>query len=303
MAWPPDHPFNFLSEIARGRNYKAMNMSTEELPGRYLAGMPQLSYTGLSENWLLKECGHRHWLKLAETHGMSVPVFVDDTGQKTYAAFTAVRLSTARLDHVEENHVFSLDSTLGRAGRAQYCSRHEIHSNGQLLGLVEMLSAFVVRNEAGNNRSVTRASFASTQEESAPLQEAAAELVLLAKQFRTGDYRERLGLAPPQHCAVHEITFLPCPNNDFNGADFLYFASFQAFVDRAEWEWFRFQAPPLVSDRELFFYGNVNVGEKLCIRLRAEKSDETGIVHWCEILRGEDGKKIADVITHKRWRS
>lgn len=34
-------------------------------------------------------------------------------------------------------------------------------------------------------------------------------------------------------------SFSPCPRNDLNGAEFLYLASFQAVVDRAEWPWWR----------------------------------------------------------------
>ena len=36
---------------------------------------------------------------------------------------------------------------------------------------------------------------------------------------------------------MHETVFMPCLNNDFNGANLLYFASFQAMVDSAEWSW------------------------------------------------------------------
>jgi probable biosynthetic protein (TIGR04098 family) len=45
--------------------------------------MPQLAYTGLSENWLIKECGHRHWEALAGDAGRSAPDFVDEDGSKS----------------------------------------------------------------------------------------------------------------------------------------------------------------------------------------------------------------------------
>jgi probable biosynthetic protein (TIGR04099 family) len=64
---------------------------------KYRAGMPQLALNGLSENWLLKECGHRHWEALAVDAGHAVPEFIDDAGNKAYAAFTAVRLRDASL--------------------------------------------------------------------------------------------------------------------------------------------------------------------------------------------------------------
>ena len=56
-----------------------------------LTGMPQLSYGGLSENWLLKECGDRHWWNLAGQLGFANPNFHDALGNRLYAAFTAVR--------------------------------------------------------------------------------------------------------------------------------------------------------------------------------------------------------------------
>jgi probable biosynthetic protein (TIGR04099 family) len=274
----------------------------EQQVDRYVAGMPQLSYTGLSENWLLKECGHRHWMALAALDGVALPDFRDDAGNKAYAAFTAVRIGASRLDRIVENEPFSITTRLGSAGRARHCSVHEVQLADGLCGRVEMLSTFVGRREERNNRSVMRAPFARLEGEARIPMAEAVELAALAKRFRAGDWSDRLGLTRPQHSALHETTFLPCPNTDFNGADFLYFASFQAFIDRAEWGWFRFSEPPLLSDRELFFYGNVNVGEELAIRLGAVKQDETGIVHCCEIYRGADDEKIADVVTRKRWR-
>ncbi|SFB60115.1 biosynthesis cluster domain-containing protein [Pseudomonas sp. NFIX10] len=43
----------------------------------YLASMPDLAFTGLSENWLLKECGHQHWLALAHLHDRALPDLVN----------------------------------------------------------------------------------------------------------------------------------------------------------------------------------------------------------------------------------
>ncbi|PMX90526.1 hypothetical protein C1X54_39295, partial [Pseudomonas sp. GW460-13] len=72
----------------------------------------------------------------------------------------------------------------------------------------------------------------------------AAELSLLARRFRCGDWRTHLGLDQARHRVCHTAEYLPCPCNDFNGADLLYFASFQAMVDRAEWQWRRDADPP-----------------------------------------------------------
>jgi probable biosynthetic protein (TIGR04099 family) len=107
------------------------------------------------------------------------------------------------------------------------------------------------------------------------------------------------GLAPVRH---ETARFLPCPNNDFNGADFLYFASFQSFVDRAEWQRHRFAEPPVIASRALHFYGNVNVGDVLSVQVVGERECGQGLTHWSEVRRGSDNLKIADVVTEKRWR-
>ncbi|PLZ04084.1 hypothetical protein CY652_02220 [Burkholderia sp. WAC0059] len=271
----------------------------------YRAGMPHLARTGLSENWLLRECGHRHWEALAAATGRAVPEFVDDDGCRAYAAFTAVRVSDAKLDALREHDAFEIETALSRSGPARHFSTHRLHCRGEVRANVAMSSAFVRRREAGNNQSVVRARFAALEVPGPAMPTiapAAAELARLGKQFRAGQWSDELDIARPDRVSGAAVNFLPCPNNDFNGAEFLYFASFQAFVDRAEWQRHRFDAPPSVVRRDLFFHGNLNVGDTLAVRPVAQRADREGLAHWCEVRRGSDGEKIADVVTLKQWR-
>jgi probable biosynthetic protein (TIGR04099 family) len=275
------------------------DMRLKKIEKSYLAGMPQLAYIGLSENWLLKECGHRHWMALAGATGKQLPEFHDDKGNKSYAAFTAVRVRSAKLDTIVENQQFSISTQLSRPGKARFCSEHQITSFDNSCVSVDMVSSFIFRRETGNNQSVTRASFASMDavDETLFLKEA-DELLKLSKKFRMNDWSEHFGFYRNKKSITQEAKFLPCPNNDFNGANFLYFASFQAFVDRAEWQWFKFTNIPKLTNRDIFFYGNINVGESLTVRLLATKSDHSTISHWCEVIGSED-RKIADIFTSK----
>ena len=50
------------------------------LSDEIVLGMPHLCLGGLSETWLIKECGHRHWLLLAQATGRAVPNFCDAAG-------------------------------------------------------------------------------------------------------------------------------------------------------------------------------------------------------------------------------
>src|SRR5262245_11026778 len=95
-------------------------------PAPIMVGMPQLSYGGLSENWLLKECGHRHWTSLATKLGLASPSFRDVNGNRLYAAFTAVRLTEGRLQDVAENDRLSILTSVGRISRTQVLSSHSV---------------------------------------------------------------------------------------------------------------------------------------------------------------------------------
>jgi probable biosynthetic protein (TIGR04099 family) len=277
----------------------------------YRAGMPQLALNGLSENWLLKECGHRHWEALALDAGQALPEFIDDAGNKSYAAFTAVRIRNASLASVEENADFTIGTQLSRTGGARHFSQHTVGTAGQTIARISMASTFVRRELAHDNRSVARAAFASMERSLRAPPDEARELAQIGKQFRSGQWREHMGLLREAHAPderrsdlpeSNSLEFIPCPNNDFNGAEFLYFANFQAFVDRGEWQRHRFAKPPAVVDRDLFFHGNINVGETLTLDYVLERSEDHGLTHWCELRRGADNQKIADVVTFKRWR-
>jgi len=264
----------------------------------YLAGMSNLAYTGLSENWLLKECGHQHWLALAALYDRPLPDFADTQGRPAYAAFTAVRLSAPRLSEIAENQSFCIDSSLGRAGQVRHYSEHRLLANGQVLGQLEMLSTFVSRHTPGDNRSVTRASLGRLTASPTPAPaEHLCELQAQGKRLRSGDWSRHGDLTRSACAAAREYRITPCPDIDFNGADFLYFANFQAMVERAEWALLEPPQPGCIARRELHFHGNLNLGDSLLVRLHAASPDS----HWCELLRTSDGRKLADVFTHKRY--
>lgn len=272
-------------------------MSTHRLPtalvGRYTAGMPQLSSSGLSENWLLKECGHRHWLAIAQRQGQAVPEFRDAQGRKVYAAFTLVRVSQAQLERVEEHDAFTIATQCHPAGRTQYYSQHAVHLRSQQVARVEMLSVFVLRAQAGNNRSIVRAVMATPQATAAPSELAAAADAFVQRG------RARRAAAGTGQAEVHASACTPCPHNDFNGADLLYFSSFQSMVDRAEWGWIRStdaaSRPTALREREMVFYGNLDLGDAVHTSLHGEL-----LHHHSTLCRSSDGLRIAEVFTRKQ---
>lgn len=273
--------------------------ASSALQQHYCAGMPQLGLYGLSENWLLKECGHLHWLAIAHAQGRQVPDFADAAGHKSYAALTAVHLREARLDTVAENAPFSLSVCATSPGRAQHYSTQTLRCGPTRAARIELLSAFV-RREAGSNRSIVRAPVDGADGGDPALTDAALSLQARARLFRSGDRVARMGLQPAAagH-ALRAVDFTPCPHNDFNGAGLLYFASFQALADRAELACFGLR-PALTVERELYFYGNIDPGETVRVELLAARDERTEFAHWWRLRRRADGTRIADLITRRR---
>jgi probable biosynthetic protein (TIGR04099 family) len=262
-----------------------------------LVGMPQLSRGGLSENWLLKECGHRHWMLLAERMGLPVPDFRDARANRLYAAFTTVRLEGAGLSAVREHDWFRIRSSLSRISRTQFLSRHAVECAGAPEIGVEMISVFLRRMVNGSNRAVERGAVVERGEVPLDRRSAAAlGLVRVARLLRSNEPWEHRGFQRTGRETLARHRFAPCPRNDFNGAEFLYFASFQAIVDRAEWAWWGDGESSIVS-REIYFHGNIDVGETLSVVLCGLRQGASRLAHWCEVVRDGDGQKIADVFT------
>ena len=263
-----------------------------------LLGMPHLSSNGLSEIWLLKDLGHRHWGLLAEAAGMAVPAFRDDAGNPVYAAFCAISIEGGDLAAVRENDMLRITSSLARLSRTQVSSSHQLVVDGRPIGTVTMISTFVRRATDGGNHTVARVAVGGPPAalDSAP----GPDLAGLAAAFRGGRVSRHLDFDLRPGSEIASFTFDPCPGLDFNGAGFLYFASFVAMVDRAEWAFDPVAATTAATaHRELFFYGNVDRGETVTVRLFGRRAEGAAIVHYCRLERGSDGVAIADIFTRK----
>lgn len=259
-------------------------------------GMPHLCANGLSESWLLKELGHRHWLMLAGAAGRNGPEFRDGRGQRVYPAFCAVSITDGDFGTARENNVLTVASSQSRLSRTQVASRHELACDGRSIGSVEMISAFVRRGETGSNCAVAR-----TTVDGLPLVDAdrrAKRLGALAADFRADRVAEHMGFRLSDTKPIASFTFDPCPSQDFNGAGFLYFASFVAFVDRAEWQFDRGRALSATTvRRDVFFRGNVDRGERVRVVFFDAWRERSAFGHRCRLERPADGAVLADVFT------
>ncbi|WP_018388389.1 Pnap_2097 family protein [Ancylobacter sp. FA202] len=265
-------------------------------------GMPQLCLGGLSETWLLKELGHRHWMALAAMAGRAVPDFRDADGAPVYAAFSALSVEDADFASLRENDRLTIRSETCRLSRTQCASRHDLACRGRAVGSVHLVSAFVRRAPGGGNHTVARVAldgFPAPPVMGAGRRESA--LAARAASFRAGrgapDARFGSGLSSEPE-AVLEID--PCPAQDFNGAGFLYFTSFLAFIDRAEWQFDGRRAPLATTRaREVYFHGNIDPGERVVVRRLKGERQPGELFHHCRLERAGDGARLADAFTRR----
>ncbi|WP_454853739.1 Pnap_2097 family protein [Rhizobium binxianense] len=257
-----------------------------------LLGMPHLAPTGLSETWLMKELGHRHWLMLARHLGMENADFRTPDGAEAYAAICATSLDNAGFEAVRANDVLTIRSALSPVSRTQVSTRHLMSAAGAVIGEVELISAFVRRTEEGDNHSIARVPLPGPT----PAEPTGNALARTAAALRGGTLAAHFGLAAQAAKPLRGFRVEPALSQEFNGAGLFYFAEFQALADRAFERWFP-ERRLAARRREVFFSGNIRPGEALQIELTDIAADGTA---WACRLRRQDGKVIGRIFSAGR---
>lgn len=287
---------NSLLSPIEVKRLRSLGTAVSRMPDTVVLGMPHLCTIGLSETWLLKECGHRHWFLLAEAAGLAGPDFRDPAGDPIYAAFLSVAVRAAAFETVREHDRLVFASALARISRTRFMSIHRLAVSGRPVGEIAMTSTFVRRTRKGENHSIART-------EVPALRHLALDPAMVAgaaetTALRSSHWDTHLGFGRAQASVIDRFVLDPCPGQDFNGADFLYFASFLAFVDRAEWAFFRQRAPlPVTRRRDIIYRRNIDVGERVVASLVQFRRDPHRLDHWYRLQREADGAAIADIFT------
>ena len=273
-----------------------------QLQATFLASMSNLAYTGFSENWLLKECGHQHWMALAALYDRAIPDFRDPQGRIAYAAFTQMASQGLQLQAITENRAFTLQTRLSRVGQNRHVSTQKLLLGERCVGQLTLVSSFVSRHVPGDNRSVAKACLRNAPTVALRPSAQVQALHDLGKQLRAGNWQRHFQIEKNRCTSLPAFTFTPCPDVDYNGAELFYFANFQAVVERAEWQLLSLRRPGQVRQRQIHYYGNLNIGDSLLVHLRLPLATHRSY-HWCEVVRCSDGTKLADVFTEKAWPS
>lgn len=249
-----------------------------------LLGMPHLTPRGLSETWLMKELGHRHWLMLAFRLGMDNADFRTPDGREAYASICASLLEERGegLQMAGANDVLEIRSSFCFLSKSRHCSRHRMTIDGYPVCEVELVSTFVARRTENDNHSLARVDQRGCDIRTFATSRLADTASIIRRQASEASLN-----SGAQTSHFREFSFTPDPQHDFNGAGLLYFANFQAIFSRALSTLTAISKLPL--RREVFFLGNLRPGEGVKVTL--VKAEEEGVLS-CRMARS-DGKMIA----------
>lgn len=257
-----------------------------------LIGMPHLTPSGLSENWLLKELGHRHWLMLARAAGMDNADFRDREGKEVYAAFAALSMRGMNLLQIRANDVLNISSAINRLSRTQIWSRHELTVQKRSVGTVELISTFVGRMREDDNYSIARVAMDCSLDMDSGV---TSRFASLTAAIRGKSVSSHFGFSLERRSHLAHRTVEPDESRDFNGAGLLYFSSFPSIADSVSRAKFGPDAMRLADfDRDVFYAGNINLGDCLDVELvEAQTIAESYASH--ARIRRQDGTIIARV--------
>jgi probable biosynthetic protein (TIGR04098 family) len=302
-----------------------------EAPRRIRLGMPHLDAGGLSENWLFRDAGDRHWEAIARGLGVATDEIRSETGERLYPTVVAVR---ARYDlplaSVRENDLFEAAAEVVPCGRACAHGRVVVAIGGHRGHFVlELLTTFAARGAGGSLRMATLESGLAGhwipvggEPAIAAIARAARRGEPIADPF-TGPVMAAGG--PP----LAALDYEPSPYADYNGAGLLYFASYVTIADSAERRLVRhlgldrsrradivgLRNPPrprgaggsrdwaLITSavrRDVFYYENLPLGATLTAALLAFEEDGTGVTTRIRLSRRDDGgRPMADIVTRR----
>lgn len=257
-----------LPEMARILEFSQSEPTARELMERalephILLGMPHLTPSGLSETWLMKELGHRHWLMLARSLGLDDAGFRAENGDDVYAAICATSLRNGALHGAKPNDILFIRSSLTPVSRTQVSTHHRMSIGNTSIADVELISTFVHHAVKGDNHSIARINMGKRLEG----RHSESDLATLAVALRNGSLATHMGLSTEAESPLRTFEFFPSTLQEFNGAGLLYFAEFQAIAERAMTHWFGETSTLTPRRRDVLFSGNCRPDAVLSVEL------------------------------------
>jgi probable biosynthetic protein (TIGR04098 family) len=110
-----------------------------------------MSNGALSESWLLKYLGDKHWLLLSQGFNKKSSEFKDNSGNRLYATFVRINYSTSSLNNFKENETIKFNSKIDGFGSNTFISSINGKSSDNEIKAT-LLTTFSIRVTDNNNK-------------------------------------------------------------------------------------------------------------------------------------------------------
>jgi probable biosynthetic protein (TIGR04098 family) len=284
-----------------------------QIPRSLRLGMPQLDAGGLSESWLLRYAGDLHWEVISRRLEAASDQIQGEDGQRLYPTFVAVRARyEVPLAAARENDRLDASIEVVPCGRACAHSRFVAALAGRRFEL-ELLSTFAAQDGQGGLKMALPAARLAARWNAVEDQPPIARLARAARRGEplVDDFcGPRLDTGQPP---LGGRRLEPSPYAHYNGARLLYFASYVTIADDVERQ--LVHALDLVparrrSDwalgtstvrRDVFYHANLPLGHEVAVELLSCETDREGVRTRVRLRRADDGTRMADVVTRRRF--
>lgn len=134
-----DLPAQELQKVTRARGMTA----------EVWLGMPHLDSNGLSLNWLLRECCHRHWLSISDWLETVPSGLTDMCGDRMMASVVAVTVR-GRLERFQEDDLATIEMLTAPRRETGWLSTWLIRSKSGGVCQIELVTSYAKRTGPSN---------------------------------------------------------------------------------------------------------------------------------------------------------
>lgn len=263
--------------------------------------MPQMANSALSESWLLKYLGDKHWFLLSEGFKKKSSEFKDGNGNRLYATFIRINYSTSALNYFKENEIINFNSKIEGFGSNTFISNIIGKSSDNEIQAT-LLTTFSIRTNENNNE-ISKSNLDLVPNSIGQLSKTPIHLIdyRLLRKGLLDEISSDFGNFPNTDNVIFSCEYELNPYYDINGVGLLYFAAYPIISDSCYLKYLNDHIS--YSDqtvyRDIFYFANCNPIDKIIFQLNFIDQSENIIRTLTSLYRQSDFKLLAKILTVK----
>lgn len=266
--------------------------------------MPQMSNSALSESWLLKYLGDKHWSLISEGFNITSSQFRDSNDNRIYSTFIRINYSVSALDKFRENEKLKFTSEISGFGANTFLSH--INGEGSTKHInANLLTTFSIRVKDDNNEihkgNIDLIPSTISQISNTPI--FLNDYRLLRKDL-LDEIKTEFGVFP-----ITDKVIFSCDYNiniyyDINGVGLLYFAAYPIISDLCSLQYFKIREASSHQTiyRDIFYFANCNPTDKIIFQLNFIDENQAMTRTLTSLFRKSDNILLAKILTVKQMR-